>query len=77
MPIATKQWSDINRFNQGGYSAPTLFPIAINYVNVSAFNEDYAKAQKREESRNEWLEELRDEARAEAYEESREVDEDE
>lgn len=60
-----QQWSDTNRFNQTGYSAPTIFPEAKNYVNKEFFAEDLAKAQARQESHLEWLWEEREEARIE------------
>jgi len=67
MSIAPKEWNDTNRFNQGGYSASTIFPQETNYTNKDLFLIDYKSACGREESREEWLDELRQEAREEEY----------
>ena len=48
-------WSDTNRFNQEGYSAPTIFPEAKNYTDPQAYAEDLTKAEKRQESHLEWV----------------------
>ena len=56
-------WSDTNRFNQTGYSSPTIFPEAKYYLDKNAFAEDLAKAQARQESHLEWIWEEREEAR--------------
>ena len=66
MSIATNPWNDNNRFNQTGYSASTLFPKEEDYTNKIAYLDDLDKAEAREESHNEWLEELRQEAREDA-----------
>lgn len=58
-------WSDTNRFNQEGYSWPTIFPEAHNYINKEFFAEDLAKAQARQESHLEWVWKEREEARIE------------
>ena len=62
-------WSDTNRFSQTGYSAPTIFPEAHNYINKEFFVEDLAKAQSRQESHLEWVWEERMEARRDYLEE--------
>ncbi len=67
MSIATNPWSDTNRFNQTGYSASTLFPKPENYKSIEAYEEDYLKAEKREQDHQEFLEELREEYRQEQY----------
>lgn len=59
MSIATKDWSDDNRFNQTGYSAGTLMPKRENYKSEKAFEEDLKAAEWREQSHQEWLDELR------------------
>ena len=62
-------WSDDPsigiRFNQTGYSAPTIFPEASNYKDLSLYVEDLAKAEARQESHLEWVWEEREEARIE------------
>jgi hypothetical protein len=59
-------WSNTNRFSQTGYSAGTIFPEIQNYGDdMVAFEEDMKKAEMREESHNEWLEDERREARIE------------
>jgi hypothetical protein len=67
MAIATEKWSDNNRFNQTGYSARTLFPLKENYVNMEFYEADLKAAQRREESHQEFLEELRMEAAEEQW----------
>jgi len=64
-----QQWDDTNRFSQTGYSAPTLRPQKENYTNLNAYTEDFAKAERREQSHQEWLEEERRDARESAYHE--------
>jgi hypothetical protein len=60
-------WSNTNRFSQTGYSAGTIFPEIQNYGDdMVAFEEDLAKAERREESHKEWLEDEYREARIEA-----------
>jgi hypothetical protein len=59
------QWNDHNRFNQTGYSAPTIFPKKENYSNLFVFEDDLHKAESREQSHQEWLQEERYEARLE------------
>lgn len=58
-------WSDINRFNQQGYSSPTIFPEAKNYRNLVLFMEDLALAEARQESHLDWVWEQRMEAEEE------------
>lgn len=60
-----KPWSDSNRFNQIGYSMPTFFPEAHNYLNKEFFMEDLIKAQQRQESHLEWVWEEQEDARIE------------
>ena len=64
----TYVWSDTNRFNQIGYSSPTIFPEAKNYINKEFFIEDIARAQARQESHLEWVWEEKEEARIEELE---------
>lgn len=60
-------WTNINRFNQTGYSAGTIFPEIQNYgEDMKAFEEDMKKAESRQETHNEWLEDEYREARIEA-----------
>lgn len=61
-------WNDANRFNQTGYSAPTVFPDPHHYQNLDLFLEDTTLAVSREKSRREWLLEERMEALAEEAE---------
>lgn len=68
-------WSDTNRFNQSGYSAPTIFPEAHNYINKEFFIEDLSKAQARQESHLEWVLEEREEARIDYLEQKYEREE--
>jgi hypothetical protein len=70
-------WNDDNRFNQTGYSASTIFPIKENYINIENYNIDLAKANLREESHLDWLEEEISEAKRDAYYESLESEESE
>ena len=56
-------WSDENRFNQTGYSAPTRFPDIKNYENPLYYLADMEQAEKREQNHQEWLEDERYEAR--------------
>jgi outer membrane translocation and assembly module TamA len=57
-------WTNTNRFSQTGYSAPTIFPELKNYNgDIEAFEEDLKKAQERDESHLDWLQEERREAR--------------
>ena len=60
-------WSDTNRFSQSGYSASTIFPKRENYQSEELFNEDYTRAQLREENHQEWLFDLQEELRQEQY----------
>jgi len=59
MGIATEKWTDTNRFDQSGYSAKTLFPNKEDYVNMEFYESDLKAAQFREESHQEFLEEMR------------------
>ena len=68
-------WSDTNRFNQSGYSAPTIFPEASNYKDLSLYAEDLAKAEARQESHLEWVWEEREEARIDYLEQKYEREE--
>lgn len=52
-------WSDTNRFNQTGYSAPTVFPQYMNYNDPKLWEEDMKKAELRENSHQEWKEDER------------------
>lgn len=61
-----KVWSDVGgheRFNQTGYSDPTIFPQRTAYNNPELWEEDMKKAEARENARNNWLQEIRDEHR--------------
>ena len=60
-------WSDTNRYNQTNYSGPTIFPVESNYTNPAAFEQDYKRAQRREENHQEFMNDLRLEAQEEAY----------
>lgn len=66
-------WSDTNRFNQSGYSAPTIFPEAKNYKNIANYLEDLSKATLRQEVHLEWVWEEQQEARIEWLEYQAEV----
>lgn len=68
-----KPWSDTNRFSQTGYSAPTVFPIASNYMDLSLYVEDLALAEKRQESHLDWVWEEYAEARLQYLEEQAEA----
>jgi len=59
MGIATKPWNDHNRFNQTGYSASTLMPEPGNYKNRAFFYEDLDRANAREVSHQEFLDDQR------------------
>lgn len=54
-------WNDNNRFDQSGYSAPTIFPQEENYSNIELYKEDLMKAKDREDSHQEFLFEMREE----------------
>jgi hypothetical protein len=62
-------WNDTNRYNQTGYSAPTIFPKLWQYANKDLWEIDFAKAERRDASHLEWLEEERAEARIQELEE--------
>jgi hypothetical protein len=62
-------WNDTNRYNQTGYSAPTIFPKLWQYTNKDLWEIDFAKAERRDASHLEWLEEERAEARIQELEE--------
>lgn len=53
-----KIWSDNPtigiRFNQDGYSSPTIFPTASKYRDLSLFLEDIHLAVERELTRRDW-----------------------
>ena len=66
-------WSDTNRFNQSGYSAPTVFPQAENYTDLTLYAIDLAKAEKRQESHLDWAWEEYQEARQEYLEQQAET----
>jgi alpha-D-ribose 1-methylphosphonate 5-triphosphate diphosphatase PhnM len=66
-------WSDEHRYNQTGYSSPTVWPGAGNYHSLENWASDYQKALKREESRQDWLDEERMEARQEYLEQQAEA----
>ena len=66
-------WSDTNRFNQTGYSSPTIFPEARNYRNLFLYVEDLAKAEARQESHLDWVWEEQQEARIEYLEQQAET----
>ena len=72
-----KPWSDNptvgERFNQTGYSSPTIFPEACNYTDLQAFAIDLAKAQARQESHLDWQWEEYQEARIEYLEQQAET----
>lgn len=70
-----KPWNDTNRFNQTGYSAPTIFPQFMHYDNPDLWAEDMVKATRREESHQEWLADERQEARENEYWERQEREE--
>jgi hypothetical protein len=69
-------WSSHNRFNQTGYSSPTVFPKQENYCCMRDYLEDRDKAVARESTRKDWLEEQRLEAKEDEYYESLDLDED-
>lgn len=54
-------WDDYNRFNQSGFSAPTVFPEEGNYSNKFLFLEDIEKAERREMMRQEIIAGLNEE----------------
>lgn len=62
----TEAWSDTNRFNQSGYSAPTNFPEPKNYDDLDLFMYDMGLAILREKVHREWLLEEKEEARIDA-----------
>ena len=68
----TPVWSDNPtigiRFNQSGYSSPTVFPQAENYTDLTLYAIDLAKAEIRQDSHLEWVWEQQEEARQEWYE---------
>jgi hypothetical protein len=66
-------WNDTNRYNQTGYSAPTIFPKLWEYKNQTLWEIDFAKAEHREASRLEWLEDEAYEARIQKLEERTEL----
>lgn len=70
-----KPWNDTNRFNQTGYSVPTIFPQFMHYDNPDFWTEDMIKAERREDSRQEWLADERQEARENEYWERQEREE--
>ncbi len=49
-------WNDMNRFNQTGYSAPTIFPNPEDYKDINLYNVDLKLAEARETSHQEWKE---------------------
>lgn len=66
-------WSDTHRYNQTGYSSPTIWPAAGNYHSLTNWAIDYDKALRREESRQDWLDEEYLEARQEYLEQQAEA----
>jgi hypothetical protein len=68
-----ERWSDNNRFSQTGYSAPTIFPEASNYIDLKIYAEDLAKAEARQESHLDWVWEEYQDARQEYLEEQAEI----
>ena len=62
-------YNDTNRYNQTGYSSPTIFPKLWAYTDKDLWAIDFAKAERREASRTEWLEDERAEARIQELEE--------
>lgn len=68
-----KPWSDRNRFSQGGYSAITIFPSEKNYINKKLYAEDLAKANERQITHLEWMEEQYIEGRLEYLEQKAEI----
>jgi hypothetical protein len=52
-------WNDYNRFNQSGYSSPTVFPLEENYRNKRLYLEDLEKAEAREATHLEFVEDLK------------------
>jgi len=72
MGIATLKWNDHNRFNQTGYSAPTLIPQEEDYTDTRLYLDDLMKAEAREVDHREFIEELREDAKAAAYWEAQE-----
>ena len=66
-------WSDTNRFNQCGYSSPTVFPQAENYTDLSLYAIDLSRAEQHQESHLEWLWEQQEEARQEWLEYQAEI----
>lgn len=66
-------YNDINRYDQTGYSSPTIFPKTWQYKDKDLWVIDYAKAERREKSRIEWLEEEAYEARIKYLEQQAET----
>lgn len=67
MSIYQTKWTDSNRFNQPGYSSPTIFPVKSDYTNLDFFKEDLSLAKKREEIHREFLDDLRREHLRDQY----------
>lgn len=66
-------YNDANRYNQTGYSSPTEWPKLWSYTDKDLWTIDFAKAQRREKSRIEWLEEEAYEARIDFLEQQAET----
>ena len=46
--MVDEKWDDLNRFDQSGFSTPTVFPIERSYKNKFLFLEDTLKAEQRD-----------------------------
>ena len=70
-------WSDNpsigQRFNQTGYSSPTVFPQAENYTDLTLYAIDLSKAQQRQDSHLDWIWEEYQDARIEYLEQQAEI----
>lgn len=66
-------YCDTHRYDQTGYSAPTIWPQSNHYTDKLLWIEDYAKAEAREANRQDWLEEEAYEARMEYREQQAET----
>lgn len=66
-------WNDDNRFNQDGYSAPTVFPVKKLYFDEKLFYGDLEIANKREYYHQEFLCDQREEAMESIADEDRDI----
>jgi uncharacterized protein related to proFAR isomerase len=73
--IEDLKWNDYNRFNQSGYSSPTVFPLEENYRNKRLYIADLDRAEEREVNHLEFIEELKEDALQDKINEARDIQE--